>query len=118
VKRAEQKYSTEGLKVLWVGHQDKVSKLMAYAKKNGITSHFAFDKDDSMSRKYGMTYGGGVVFVDRSGMARVRIPKGFTRAQLDGSIQKIIQATSTGDTAESGSVPAGTATTGAAEAAK
>ena len=92
MKRAEQKYSAEGLKVIWIGHQDKIPKLKAYAKKNGITSHFAFDKDDSMSRKYGMTYGGGVVFVDRSGMARVRIPKGFTRAQLDRSIRKIIQA--------------------------
>jgi len=92
VKRAEQQHAAEGLKVLWIGHQDKPNKLVAYARRNGITSDFGFDKDDSMSRKYGMTYGGGVVFVDRSGMARVRIPKGFTAAQLDQAIQKILSA--------------------------
>lgn len=90
MKRAEKQHATEGLKVIWIGHQDKVSKLVAYAKRNGITSNFAFDKDDSMSRKYGMTYGGGVVFVDRTGMARLRIPKGFTAAQLDAAIKRIL----------------------------
>lgn len=111
MKRAEQKYQDEGLKVIWIGHQDKIPKLKAYAKKNGIKSHFGFDKDDSMSRKYGMTYGGGVVFIDRTGMARARIPKGFTRAQLDGSIRKIIRTPASGGTA-------GTDKPGTAEAAK
>ena len=91
MQRAEQKYEAEGLKVLWIGHQDKVPKLKAYAERNGITSFFGYDKDDSMSRQYGMTYGGGVVFVDRSHTARVRIPKGFTPAQLEASIQRILQ---------------------------
>jgi len=36
-----------------------------------------------LSAKYGMTYGGGVVFVDRGGTARKRIPKGFTVDPLE-----------------------------------
>lgn len=90
MRRAEQKYEKEGLKVLWIGHQDKIPKLKAFAEKNGIKADFGFDKDDSMSRKYGMTYGGGIVFVDRTGMVRTRIPKGFTPAALDEALQKIV----------------------------
>jgi len=92
VQRAEKKYEAEGLKVLWVGHQDKIPKLKAYAERNGINAFFGFDKDDSMSRKYGMTYGGGVVFMDRSHWVRVRIPKGFSPATLESSIQAILKS--------------------------
>ena len=43
-----------------------------------------------MSRKYRMTYGGGVVFIDRSGIVRLRVPKGFSPAGLEAAIQKIV----------------------------
>jgi hypothetical protein len=75
--------------VLWVGHQDTVKKLSSYAAKNKIPDYL-FDPDDGMSRKYRMTYGGGVVFVDRQGIVRKRVPKGFSPAGLEESIQKII----------------------------
>ena len=61
--RAEQKYQNEQLTVLWVGHQDTVKKLTSYAGKNRIPDYL-FDGNDDMSRKYRMTYGGGVVFID------------------------------------------------------
>jgi len=91
VKRAEEKYRDEGLKVIWMTHQDKIPKLRAYARRHKITGSIAYDKNDSVSAKYGMTYGGGVVFVDRTGMARKRIPKGFTVGQLEDAISVIIK---------------------------
>ena len=87
--RAEQKYRNEQLAVLWVGHQDTVKKLTGYAEKNKIPDYL-FDPDDAMSRKYRMTYGGGVVFIDRQGIVRLRVPKGFAPEQLEAAIQKIV----------------------------
>jgi len=83
--------------VLWVGHQDTIKKLTGYAEKNRIPDYL-FDPDDGMSRKYRMTYGGGVVFVDRQGVVRQRVPKGFSPDSLESAIQKIIasQPTVTG----------------------
>ena len=75
--------------MLWVGHQDTIKKLTAYAEKNRIPDYL-FDPDDGMSRKYRMTYGGGVVFVDRQGVVRQRVPSGLSPAALDAAIQKII----------------------------
>ena len=75
--------------MLWVGHQDTVKKLTSYAEKNRIPDYL-YDPDDGMSRKYRMTYGGGVVFIDRNGIVRLRVPKGFSPEGLETSIQKII----------------------------
>ncbi len=62
----------------------------------GITDYL-FDPDDSMSRKYGMTYGGGIVFINRGAVVKGRIPTGFSPSRLDEEIQKIIvPATATG----------------------
>ncbi len=75
--------------MLWVGHQDTVKKLTSYAEKNRIPDYL-YDPDDGMSRKYRMTYGGGVVFIDRSGMVRLRVPKGISPAGLEDAIRKIV----------------------------
>ncbi len=75
--------------MLWVGHQDTVRKLTSYAEKNRIPDYL-HDFDDSMSKKYRMTYGGGVVFINRQGTVKQRIPKGFSPAGLEAAIQKIL----------------------------
>lgn len=75
--------------MLWVGHQDRTEKLTAYARKNAIPDYL-FDGDDSMSKKFGMTYGGGVVFISRDGVVMARIPKGFSPATLEASVKKIL----------------------------
>ena len=76
--------------MLWVGHQDTVKKLSAYAEKNRIPDYL-FDGNDDMSRKYRMTYGGGVVFINREGIVKMRIPSGLSPAGLEAAVQKIIQ---------------------------
>ncbi len=75
--------------MLWVGHQDTAKKLTSVAEKNRIPDYL-YDPDDGMSRKYRMTYGGGVVFIDRTGTVRLRVPKGFSPAGLESAIQKIV----------------------------
>jgi hypothetical protein len=89
VKRAAEKYKDKGLVVLWIGHQDKVRKLTAYAKRLGMDDYL-YDRTDEVSRKYGMTYGGGIVFINRGGIVKKRIPKGFTIEQLQKNIEAIL----------------------------
>ena len=75
--------------MLWIGHQDTIKKLSMYAEKNKIPDYL-FDGNDSMSRKFGMTYGGGVVFINRQGVVKARVPKGFSASHLDTALQKIL----------------------------
>ncbi len=89
MKRAAEKYKDRGLVVLWIGHQDKVRKLNAYAKRMGLKGYL-YDKTDEMSAKYGMTYGGGIVFIDRNGIVKERIPRGFNIKQLQQNIEAIL----------------------------
>jgi len=74
---------------LWIGHQDRTEKLTGYARKNGIPDYL-FDGDDGMSRKFGMTYGGGVVFINREAVVKSRIPKGISPERLDAELKKIL----------------------------
>lgn len=64
-------------------------KLTAYAEKNRIPDYL-YDPDDGMSKKYRMTYGGGIVFINRRGTVKQRIPKGFSPAGLESAVQKIL----------------------------
>lgn len=89
VKRAEQKYSDQNLTVLYIGHQDKVEKLNRFAKDNGITDYL-YDPDDTTSAKFGMTYGGGIVFINGSSWVKSRIPSGVSASRIDAEVQKIL----------------------------
>lgn len=89
VKGAEEKHKDKKLAVLWISHQDRVEKLTKYAKDNNIPDYL-FDPDDSVSRKFGMTYGGGVVFVNSAGVVVSRIPKGISAQSLDAELKKIL----------------------------
>lgn len=75
--------------MLWIGHQDKTDKLTGYATKNNIPDYL-FDPDDNMSRKFGMTYGGGVVFVNRDAVVKSRVPKGISASSLEAELKKIL----------------------------
>ncbi len=87
--QAEEKHAGEGLKVYYIGHQDRVEKLVQYAKDNNLPDFF-FDPDDSMSAKFGMTYGGGVVFINRDSVVKARIPRGISSSMLEAELQKIL----------------------------
>lgn len=89
VKRAVEKYSDQGLTALFIGHQDRVEKLNKFAEDNGITDYL-FDPDDTVSSQFGMTYGGGIIFVNGSSWVKARIPSGVSPARIDSEIQKIL----------------------------
>lgn len=89
VRRAEEKYKKKGLTIIWVGHQDRIEKLTKYANQNNIPDYL-YDPDDAMSRKFGMTYGGGVVFINAEGVVKSRIPKGISAASLEAELAKIL----------------------------
>jgi hypothetical protein len=89
VKRAVEKYRAQELTALYIGHQDRVEKLNRYAEDNGITDYL-FDSDDSVSAKFGITYGGGIVLVNGSSRVKAWIPSGVSPARMDAEIQKIL----------------------------
>lgn len=89
VRRAEEQHSDKHLTVLWIGHQDRIEKLTQYASDNDIPDYL-FDPDDAVSRKFGMTYGGGVVFINASGVVMSRIPKGISADTLEAEIRKTL----------------------------
>ena len=89
VREAEQRHSDKRLIVIWVTHQDRIEKLTEYARKNNVPD-YVFDPDDSMSRKFGMTYGGGVVFINSGGIVKSRVPKGISARSLEDEIKKIL----------------------------
>lgn len=89
MRRAQEKYKSQGLKILFIAHQDKIRKLNRFVKQNGVPDYL-FDPDDRMSSKYGMTYGGGIVFINREGVVKGRIPKGFSPSRLEEEIKKIL----------------------------
>lgn len=81
--------------MLFVGHQDTPRKLTAYARKNNIPDYL-FDRDGGMSRAYRITYGAGIVFIDREGTVRHRVPKAFSPGVLEAGLRKILRSEPTG----------------------
>ncbi len=90
MKAAVENHKDKNLMVVWVTHQDRVEKLVKYAEDNGIAD-FVFDADDSVSRKFGMTYGGGVVFINPDGIVKSRVPKGISANSLEAELKKILE---------------------------
>ena len=43
-----------------------------------------------MSRKFGMTYGGGLVFINRDAVVKARVPKGISASSLETELKKIL----------------------------
>ena len=64
-RRAEKKYEKEKFTVLRVGHQDRISKLNKYAAEDHGKQEYLLGPDNVFSRKFGMAYGGGIVFINR-----------------------------------------------------
>jgi len=89
LRQAASRHKDQGLMLIYIGHQDRVEKLTPYAKANGLPDYL-FDPDDSVSRQFGMTYGGGIVFVNREGVVKSRIPKGISAEGMEAELKKIL----------------------------
>ncbi len=94
MKRAEDKYKEEGLKVIWIGFQDKKEKIMEFILKHGIDSSVGFDKRNLISIEYGIAYGAGLIAINKEGIVVKRIAKGFSEDELIELLKPVIYETS------------------------
>jgi len=94
VKRAEEEYKEEGLKVIWIGFQDKKEKIMEFILKHGIDSSVGFDKRNLISIEYGIAYGAGLIAINKEGIVIKRIAKGFSEDELIELLKPAIYGTS------------------------
>jgi len=90
VKRTEEIFAEQKLKVLWMGFQDRQAKIREYAEKQGISADVGFDDKDQLAKKLGIKYGAGVVIIDEHGMVKKRLPKGFSGKALTDAVQKAL----------------------------
>jgi len=94
VKRAEEKYKEEGLKVIWIGFQDKLEKIKEFILKHDIDSSVGFDKRNLISIEYGIAYGAGLIAINKEGIVIKRIAKGFSEDELIELLKPVIYETS------------------------
>ncbi len=94
MKRAEEKYKEEGLKVIWIGFQDKLEKIKEFILKHGIDSSVGFDKRNLISIEYGIAYGAGLIAINKEGIVIKRIAKGFSEDELIELLKPVIYETS------------------------
>jgi len=92
VKRAEDDYRAAGLKVIWMGFQDKKEKIAQFMSRHDIDSSVGYDKRDLISKKYGISYGAGLAMIDAEGIVRRRVPKGFSEKTFIEALRKILPA--------------------------
>jgi predicted butyrate kinase (DUF1464 family) len=94
VKRAEEEYKEEGLKVIWIGFQDKLEKIKEFILKHDIDSSVGFDKRNLISIEYGIAYGAGLIAINKEGIVVKRIAKGFSEDDLMEALKPVINVTS------------------------
>lgn len=72
----------EETRIIWIGFQDRESRLREYAAKHGLVKNIAFDHGDAVSKQFGIKYGAGVVIINREGVVKARLSKGFSGKSL------------------------------------
>jgi hypothetical protein len=91
VKKAELEYKEEGLKVIWMGFQDRKDRLKDFMIKHDIRSSVGFDERDRIAGRYGIAYGAGLIAINREGIVTRRIPKGFSEKGLIEALKHAIE---------------------------
>jgi hypothetical protein len=90
VKRAEDVYQKDNLKIIWMGFQDAKEKIMGFMEKHDIDSSVGYDTRNIISSQYGIAYGAGLIAIDNEGIVQKKIPKGFSEDELIESLKVII----------------------------
>jgi len=91
VKRVEDEYKEEGLKIIWIGFQDKKEKIIEFMIKHDIDSSVGFDKNNLISIEYGIAYGAGLIAINKEGIVVKRIAKGFSEDDLSEALRPVIK---------------------------
>jgi peroxiredoxin len=90
VKGAYEKYSDKGLQVIGLGFQDSEANIRKYAQKHAMPWPVVFDEGDKLAGQYRIPFGAGVIFIDREGIVRGRIPAAFDIKRLEAELKKIL----------------------------
>lgn len=90
MKRAEDVYQEDNLKIIWMGFQDAKEKIMEFMEKHDIDSSVGYDTRNIISSQYGIAYGAGLIAIDNEGIVQKKIPKGFSEDELIESLKVII----------------------------
>ncbi|MBE9536028.1 MAG: TlpA family protein disulfide reductase [Proteobacteria bacterium] len=87
---AGKKYKDSGLQVIGLGIQDKKENIKAFAGEKRLEWPVGFDEGDEIAKRYGVTFGAGLIFIDREGVVRGRFLGGFGQEELELEIAKIL----------------------------
>lgn len=82
MKRVEKTFDKKNLKVIWLGFQDKESKIKEFISKHSIQDGVGYDNGDAISKQYGIKYGAGLVIINSDGIVKRRLAKGFSEKKL------------------------------------
>lgn len=93
MKRAEDEFAKENLKVIWMGFQDKKDKIMEFMTKHDIDSSVGFDDRNIIANKYEVRYGAGLVMITSEGIVKKRINSGITEDRFIEAVKYIINDT-------------------------
>ncbi len=85
----EEVHSDAGLKIIWIGFQDRIERLRKFASKHKLDA-VGFDRGNSVATSYGISYGAGVLFIDKDGIVQKRIAKGFSEHAIRDNIHLIV----------------------------
>ncbi len=89
MKGIEERDRDKGLTVLWIGFQDKEIRIREFAEKHNL-ARVGYDAGDKTSKLFGISYGAGLVFINREGIVKSRIPRGMSQAALEAGLKKIL----------------------------
>ena len=93
MKRAEDEFAIENLKVIWMGFQDKKEKIMEFMTKHDIDSSVGFYERNDIANKYEVRYGAGIVMINSEGIVKKRINSGITEDRFIEAVNYIIHDT-------------------------
>ena len=96
MKRMQEVHSDAGLKIIWIGFQDRIDRLRPFALKHKLDA-VGFDRGNKVATSYGISYGAGVLFIDKDGIVQKRIAKGFGENTISDNIGTIIPSISNAD---------------------
>ena len=86
----EKTFANENLKVIWIGFQDKELKIKEYVSKHNIQDSVGYDNGEKISKQYGIRYGAGLVIINREGVVKRRLSKGFSEKKIREAIDAVL----------------------------
>ena len=90
--QASKRFSSRGVVVIGIDHQDFASDARAFARKYGMTYPTVVDKGDKLYTKYGLTGVPETFCVNRRGEVVTHVPGAVTRESLDRCIQDALSS--------------------------